>query len=169
MSDLENLQQRLVSAMDRISAGAASMPEGSGEGANTASLEQALEEERLTNAQLEERLRALKAKHDDDLAALRAELERPAAPAAEGEQAEALARLDMELQRLRAANDQLRHANAALREANQAGVGEPHLINKAMLAELEGMRATRAADVAEVQAILATLDPLLGPHEGENA
>ena len=56
----------------------------------------------------------------------------------------------------------------ALREANEAGVGEPHLINKAMLAELEGLRATRAADAAEAAAILDRLDPLVnGAAQGD--
>ena len=76
-------------------------------------------------------------------------------------QAEAAARLDMDLQRLRQSNEQLREVNATLREANQAAVGEPSLINKAMLAELEGLRATRATDAAEAGAILARLEPLL--------
>ncbi|WP_417676303.1 hypothetical protein [Pseudodonghicola sp.] len=76
-------------------------------------------------------------------------------------QAEMAARLDMDVQRLRKSNEQLREANAALREANEAGVGEPALINRAMLAELEGLRATRAAEAAEAGAILSRLEPLL--------
>ena len=50
---------------------------------------------------------------------------------------------------------------AALIDANAEGVGEPHLINRAMLAELEGLRAARATDVAESSAILAALVPLI--------
>ena len=72
-----------------------------------------------------------------------------------------VAAMDLELQRLRKANDQLRQSNAALRTANEEGVGEPHLINKAMLAELEGLRAARAADVAEASSIIGALAPLL--------
>jgi len=49
----------------------------------------------------------------------------------------------------------------ALRTANEAGVGEPHLINKAMMAELEALRASRATDVAEADAILGALTPLV--------
>lgn len=70
-------------------------------------------------------------------------------------------RLDTDVQRLRAANDQLRQSNAALRAANESGVGEPELINQAMQAELEGLRAARATDVAEIGAVLAKLEPLL--------
>lgn len=72
-----------------------------------------------------------------------------------------MAQLDIELQRVRRANAQLADACAALREANKEGVGEPHLINKAMMAELEGLRAARAADVAEASVILASLQPLV--------
>ncbi|MCE8523716.1 hypothetical protein KBY23_00425 [Ruegeria pomeroyi] len=73
----------------------------------------------------------------------------------------AMSRLDGDLQRLRKANDQLRKALSDLRAANEAGVGEPHLINAAMLAELEALRAQRATDAAEVQAVLSKLGPLL--------
>ncbi|AAV95145.1 hypothetical protein KQ247_18220 [Ruegeria pomeroyi] len=73
----------------------------------------------------------------------------------------AMSQLDGDLQRLRKANDQLRKALADLRAANEAGVGEPHLINAAMLAELEALRAQRATDAAEVQAVLSKLGPLL--------
>ena len=72
-----------------------------------------------------------------------------------------IAQLDVELQRVRRANGQLSDACAALQEANAEGVGDAHLINKAMLAELEGLRAARAADVAETSAILAALGPLI--------
>ena len=62
----------------------------------------------------------------------------------------------------------MRDNNNALREANAAGVGEPHLINKAMLAELEGLRATRATDRAEVEAILADLDAVIDGAGGDD-
>lgn len=84
---------------------------------------------------------------------------------------ESMVRLDGDLQRLRKSNELLREANAALREANEAGVGDPSLINKAMLAELEGLRAARATDAAEVHAVLTKLEPLLAQAdlaEGED-
>ena len=43
----------------------------------------------------------------------------------------------------------------------EEGVGEPHLINKAMMAELEALRAARSADVAEASSIIGALTPLL--------
>lgn len=157
MSDIEDLQRRIISAMERISASAEKM--GSGASA------EALEEEKLANAQLRERLKALSDKHADEMAGLRAELEEIGDVARMRSEVEAhkaqVEQLDGDIQRLRRANEQLRASNAALREANEAGVGEPHLINKAMLAELEGLRASRAADAAEAAAILAQLEPML--------
>lgn len=170
MSDIEALQGRIMAAMDRISQGVEALSAAPAE-ADTGELEalkSALEEEKLVTAQLEERIKKLKAAHAEELAAVQT-----APPASASADADKLAALDSELQRLRKANDQLRASNAALREANEAGVGEPHLINSAMLAELEGLRAARAADVAEASAIMDQLVPLLDKArdlpEGEEA
>lgn len=161
MSDIEELQRRIVAAMDRIGAGVERVSQGSGD----PELADALEEEKLANAQLQERLRSLHERHDDEMAQMKSQLQE-----LEGlkslqddiqHQATELSRLDTDLQRLRQANEQLRASNAALREANEAGVGEPHLINKAMLAELEALRAARAADSSETRLILSKLTPLV--------
>lgn len=169
MSNIEELQSRITAAMDKIGAGVELLAQRPAEAGDTVALSEALEEEKLANAQLEERLRALHAKHDDELAALRTELDRSEEisqlRADLDAQSAAMTRLDTDVQRLRQANDQLRSSNASLREANEEGVGEPHLINKAMLAELEGLRAARATDTAEVAAVLAKLEPMLnGPN-----
>ena len=151
MSDIEEFQRRINAALDRIGRGLeAQGADGGGEEAEA--LKQQLEDERLANAQLKERMRTLKQARD----AARAEAE-----AARQETAERLAKLDAELQSLRKANQQLRDNNDALRDANAQGVGEPHLINKSMLAELEGLRASRAADHAEAETILAELGRIL--------
>ena len=164
MSDIQDLQGRILSAMDRIGFGIDALVERAAV-APDAGLAEALEEERLANAQLEERLRAVHSRHEDELAALRAELDRgaevEALKAELGSLNEVMAQLETDNARLRQANDQLRASNGALREANQEGVGEPHLINQAMLAELEGMRADRAAEAAHAAAILSRLEPLL--------
>lgn len=156
MSDIEALQSRIMAAMDRIGQGVealAATPPAADTGEVDA-LRKELEEEKLVSAQLEERIKKLKDAHAAELAAASA----AAVPAVDGQ---AIAALDDELQRLRKANDQLRDSNAKLREANEAGVGEPHLINNAMLAELEGLRAVRATDAAEASAIMEQLVPLL--------
>ncbi|MGR3805538.1 hypothetical protein [Marinibacterium profundimaris] len=154
MSDIDELQGRIVAAMQRIRSGLGELgpivevPDP----AIAQALETALEEERLANAQLEERMRSLIDRHAGEVDALKREVEA---------QSLAMARLDMDMQRLRQANDQLRDSNAKLRAANEEGVGAPELINKAMLAELEALRATRATETAEAGAILARLQPLL--------
>lgn len=151
MSDIDELQRRITAALDQVAYGldklSATAPAGPDEATLTA-----LEEERTANAQLQERVRALRKKSDSDLSALTTQFEEGTARAAQ---------LDIELQRLRRANDQLTESCRALREANTEGVGEPDLINKAMQAELEALRAARAADVAEASAILANLQPLV--------
>jgi phenylalanyl-tRNA synthetase alpha subunit len=164
MSQIEELEHRITAALDRIGKGMEALgPAGAGtaDAEELETLKAALEDEKLVTAQLEERIKALHEKQDARLAGIEAR---------SAEQSETMSRLDKELQRLRAANEQLRTSNVALREANEAGVGEPHLINKAMLAELEGLRAARAADLAETGAILGAMAPLLdGAEAGEGA
>ena len=178
MSQIEEYQTRIVAAMERIGAGVAALDaQGSQDTGAAEALSAQLDEEKQANAQLEERLTALISKHEAELATQKAELdmsaEIEALKSGQAGQAEVMARLDMDVQRLRQANDQLRESNAALRTANEQGVGEPHLINSAMLAELESLRATRATDSAEVSAVLAKLGPLLAGAtnltEGEDA
>lgn len=130
------------------------------DGAVTA-LREALEDEKMANAQLEERHRVL---------ALRVkELEGGSDTAPkEVEKSPDIKALDAELYKLRKCVAELEDSNRALREANAQGVGDPHLINKAMLSELESLRATRASEVAEGRALLAALEPLLD-HDAEPA
>lgn len=174
MKEIEALQIRALAAMDRVASGLEKLQKA-GVGSDSSALADALEEEKLANAQLKERLRALNTRHFDEIGALKEKLadtsERDALQARITVQDEAMARLDMDIQRLRHANDELRASNAALRAANEAGVGEPHLINKAMLAELEALRASRATDAAEAAALLAKLEPLLAAAQanGEDA
>ncbi len=154
MSDIDGLERRITAALERIGKSVDGFEASSG-GADPeelAALKAALEDEKLVTAQLEERTKKLHAQLDTKSTGLAEELEA---------QRMATAKLDMEMQRMRAANEQLRTSNAALREANEKGVGEPHLINKAMLAELEGLRAARAVDVAETGAIVDTIGALL--------
>lgn len=113
-----------------------------------ANLRSELEDERIANAQLQERVKVLRGRLAEAEAA---------APQATPD----LAALAEELQRLREANETLSRSNEALREANAKGVGEPHLINKAMLGELESIRAARAVEAAETRTVLAALEPLL--------
>ena len=162
MSQIDELQSRITAALDRIGRGLeARMADGGPDTAALDALKSELDDEKAVTAQLEERNKRLKDKLD----------EAEAAVAKAGEKTSSmLSKLDEELQALRRANQQLRDNNQALREANQAGVAEPHLINKAMLAELEGLRAARSADQAETDAVFQELTRLLNSNnERENA
>ncbi|MBU2982529.1 hypothetical protein KO498_11985 [Lentibacter algarum] len=153
MSDINELERRITSALERIGKSVETYESGAAvDTAELDALKAALEDEKLVSGQLEERNKKLHAKLEVQTAELAGELET---------QRMATAKLDMEMQRMRAANEQLRTSNAALREANERGVGEPHLINKAMLAELEGLRAARAVDQAEAGAVVETINTLL--------
>ncbi|MFK7762793.1 MAG: hypothetical protein AB8B62_05990 [Roseobacter sp.] len=150
MSDIEELSGRILSAMDRVTNGLNAL--GQADPAEQETLRQALEEEKQVNAQLTERVRVLGERQEQAVAAM------------EAKAAEATARvenLDTELQQMRKAHALLSDACTALREANAAGVGEPELINKALEAELDSMRAMRRAEMAEADEIMASLMPLL--------
>lgn len=161
MSDITQLEARIGTALDRIKGGlgslsrtsaAAETVDNSALEAQVAELTQKLDEEQTANAQLEERVKLLKERQDGKLAELESNVE-----AGRGRSA----RMDRELQRLRQVNAELRDINTQLREAVSEGVSEPHLVNKAMLAELEALRATRAADAAEMDSILEELTPII--------
>ncbi|MFU1476345.1 hypothetical protein ACM25N_00980 [Roseovarius sp. C7] len=162
MSDIDALQGRIMAALDRIGQGLDGLDQqdvSTSSSDDVAQLRQELEDEKLVTAQLEERNKTLSQRLKElEAADGAASAERKATEAA---RKEALRKLDAELQSLRLANQQLRDNNAALREANQTGVVEPHLINKSMMAELNGMRAARAADEAEMKTILAELEGAL--------
>lgn len=159
MSQIADLQTRITAALDRISRGLEAQNAGDdAQATEMETLRAALEDEKLVSAQLEERVKRLKAQLE--------EAETRADQAGE-ESRERLTRLDSELQSLRRANAQLRENNAALRDANAAGVAEPDLINKAMLAELEGLRAAHSADRAESEAVMGEMARLLDSADGE--
>ncbi|MEM9845519.1 MAG: hypothetical protein AAF965_12025 [Pseudomonadota bacterium] len=148
LDEIDACQQRITDALDRLGKTVEARTDGGAAETELAELRQMLEDEKTANSQLEDRLKTQAAKRT----ALEEEIE-----ALREQNAESASRLDAELQSLRRANRQLRDNNAALRDANKTGVGEPHLINKSMMAELEALRAERKADRAETSAILASL------------
>ncbi|AVL51958.1 hypothetical protein CEP88_04665 [Roseobacter denitrificans] len=150
MSDIEELNGRILAAMDRVAKGVDALAKNdSGE---VEGLQQALAEEKQVNAQLTERVRVLAERQDQAIAALETKAE---------EATSRVAALDEELQKLKKANGLLSEACGALREANAEGVGDASLINKAMEAELDAIRAMRRAEVLEADQILSALTPLL--------
>jgi cell division protein FtsB len=88
----------------------------------------------------------------------------PAPPPPPPAPAEVQARIDAltrENQRLRAANAGLRESLALLEDQIAQGAVDPGSIDRALRAELEALRADRAAEVAELDGILAELKPLI--------
>ena len=71
----------------------------------------------------------------------------------------------LDVQRLSSTVAQLREDLRRLREAAEQGVVDPSLINRAMMAELDALRATRAAEVNEMNDILSALGPILDAEE----
>lgn len=168
MHEIAELERRITAAMDRIGLGLGALAEaraalpvpdaGLAEAADVEAtlLREALDEERMANAQLNERLRVLR---DRDARA-------QAEAAAEGDRLTRL--LDeqgLETQRLHKLTVKLREDLRQLREAAQDGVADSAMINRAMLAELEALRADRSAEAAEMRDILAAIHPLLREEE----
>lgn len=212
MTDLAELERRIVAALARVDAGldrlqaqaivAAEIPAGAVEPADGADPWQAdsAEAEPAEVAELEELAEAVDTQPvgpSDALAepaavdpaeALRAEL------AAEKAQVAALsdrirtlkgresrneaamqARIDqltkqldvqgLELHRLRKSMIQLREALRVLREGSDGACVDAAMINKAMLAELEGLRAARSSETVELEEIIAELAALTGEEK----
>lgn len=171
MQDITALEQRITAALERIGKGmdrlaapprpappTASAPVNapppaanpSGPSAAEIALRSELDEVKAQNAQLRERVKVLKDREP------------------KGDQQEKVDRLTrqldvqgLELQRMRRTASALRDQIAALRAAQEEGVTEPQLINKALVAELDALRAIRLTEVAEMDEILAGLEPHL--------
>ena len=170
MSDLGEYEQRIGAALARLASGIealagrdraavaeqAASPVAAAAPDALTELREALEAERATNAQLSERVRAIREKQESTLGALERKL------AAANREQEARMR---DLARLKRANADLLAANRSLVEAAASGVADPHLVNRAMQAELESLRAERGADLAEIDDILAALEPLVVASE----
>jgi uncharacterized protein YhaN len=152
MSNIEELERRINVAFDRIGQavdGFVSPTTGAGIG----ELQDALLTEQTANAQLTERLRVVKAREASQAAEAAEKVDRLN---------RALDAQGLELQRMKNTAIQLRESLAALRETQTEAVADPHLVNRAMLTELEALRATRLTEMAQMEVILAELHPLIG-------
>lgn len=164
MSEITELERRITAALDRIAQGletghsapadaspAGARPSGGGE-SDLAGLREALESERAANAQLSERVRAVKQRQETTIA----QLERRLARLTEQTDSQSL-----ELLRLKKANNRLVEANRDLLEMQQSGLSDTVVLNRAMAAELDALRAERRAEMAEMEEILSELRPLI--------
>lgn len=163
MQEIGELEQRITAALERIGKGVDRLaqlprapvpqppvPQAPAAPVADAALRAQLEEEKSLTAQLQERLRSLKER--DSKSDLQDKVDKLT---------QQLDVQGLELQRMRRTTASLRDQLAALRAAQTAGVTEPQLINKAMAAELDALRALRLTEVAEMDDILAALEPHL--------
>lgn len=169
MKDITELQRRMAAALDRIGAALEALPAArppaaiavtADPSAEIARLTEALDAERAANAQLTERVRAIRDKQDTTVAQLDRKLEKQTA---------LLDMQGLELQRMRKTNQQLVDALRAAEEALAAGVVDAHLVNRTMQAELESLRAVRLADLNEIDDVMEALAPLVAQLEAAGA
>lgn len=156
MTDVKQIETRLSRALDRIAAAAgklAAPPAPVLEADDTTSLRAELEAERAKTAQLTERVNAVRQRQDSSVASMERRLAR---------MTEQLDLQSLEMLRLKKANSKLIEANRQLREGVEAQVIEPSTINRSLVAELEALRAERAAELAEMEDVLGELKPLMG-------
>ncbi|MDP4892164.1 hypothetical protein [Cypionkella sp.] len=164
MQDIAELERRITIALERIDRGIAGLvaplvdetPSAMLPESDFAKLNEALDEERMLNAQLNERLRVVNDKATGEKTALLAEISDLNAQLSD--QASELGRLRESLGDLNAELDELR----GLAEGN---VIDPEQINHALQTELAQLQASRAAESAEVAAVLKALTPLVAEAE----
>lgn len=153
-ADISALETRITAAFERIGKGLDRIaPPADDEGQRAE-----LAVEREANAQLSERLRAVKERDGQARAALEARVE---------DLTRQLDTQGIELHRLKKTVVQLRETLRAQADAMQEGTTEAHLINRAMLSELEALRALRQTEATEIDAILTELAPLIADAEKE--
>ena len=145
MAEIAQLEQRITSALDRIARGLDERPAVTAE---TEHLSEELEIERAANA----RHVTIRAEHEARIERLDIKLERLT---------ERLQGVEGENKRLHDMVAGLQSNNAALRDANAQHQGAGEQINAALATELDDLKATRAADIAELEDVLSELAPLV--------
>ncbi|MEP3345246.1 MAG: hypothetical protein ABJN34_10385 [Litoreibacter sp.] len=146
MTDVTELEQRILTALDRIEYTAGQIT--SAPAAPDADMVEELEIERDTNARLVE-------SGQQNLARIERLETRVARMTSR------LEFMDTENKRLQAVMGALRDTNKQLRTANAEHQGAEATINTALEAENEALQAARAADLAEMDDILGNIAPLV--------
>lgn len=111
MSDIAELERRITAALDRIGAGV----EAASDSGEITTLNEALEAERVANAQLEERVSAIKEKQDNGIKELEARIKSLSADLAKQEEG---------AKKLLQVNAKLRETNDDLAKTRKADLGE---------------------------------------------
>jgi hypothetical protein len=173
MQTIAELERRISAALQRIGDGIESLAAPSKDAEATDPAAPAAVADSAAIARLQSELEAERRQTDvlrAQLSAARMSQPTPAAPVISV--AEAAARIEkmtnqldvqgLELHRMRKTVVQLRENLRGMRRAQTANLADPDQINRAMAAELEAMRVTRLSEVAELDEIIAELDPLIG-------
>ncbi|SDW45813.1 hypothetical protein SAMN05444358_101877 [Ruegeria halocynthiae] len=138
MSQIEELQRRIIAAMERIGSGIEVLRDAGPAAGDDVALRVALEEERVANAQLEERLKTIKEKHAQEIDALRTQ----SAPDGEADTLRTqLAEATSRLATVEAARAELADAKAVLENSDEVAT---------LKAEIETLQSYRgSAEEAE--------------------
>jgi chromosome segregation ATPase len=169
MQQIDEQERRLAAALARIGAAADRLaepapaglpvPDGepdSAEAVEAAMLRRKLAEAEATAADLAARVDVMRERQAATVATLEARL------ASLTQQVDAQG---IESQRLRMGNVQLREALRGLREALTDGIADAGQINRALQAEVEALRAARQGEAAEIESLLAALEPHVAAAE----
>jgi len=160
MSNIAEFERRITAALERIGSGLDSLAqnpvqtsaEPQVDNDELARLNEALEAEKMANAQLQERVNAIKDKQESSVQDMQNKIEELAAKLKDQE---------TEVQKLKQVNSQLHQSNEELSKANEKSAADAQLINKEMQTELENLHATRKSDLAELETIMAELKPMI--------
>ncbi|WP_170769653.1 hypothetical protein [Ruegeria lacuscaerulensis] len=181
MSQIEELQRRIVAAMERIGAGVDALgtkpadPSGQDD-----VLKAALDDEKVANAQLEERLKSLKQRHEQEVDAMRADMENLRAAPVEDHEApqlrQQLAEATAKLASVEAARAELAEAKAALENQDELDALKSEneelkaAINGALALEEENARLrSELADSERVAELSAELEMLRAERSSHGA
>jgi len=145
MSEISELEARLLDAMKRIRAGLETQAQGQSAG----------------HEDIEERLSVLSAERD--AARMSAQTSEQALEAAQAQ----LATLQAEVTELRETVGKLHGVNAQLRDAASAGTGQAEAINAAMAADLAALQKAREDDLRDVENLLSLMER--APEEADHA
>ncbi|OYU18751.1 MAG: hypothetical protein CFE34_08800 [Rhodobacteraceae bacterium PARR1] len=167
MKDLAEFERRISAALTRIGDGLAALPAGAAQDQPVA--DHSAERDALRAELVAERAArtALQAQLDAAPAPATAPAGDSARVLALQEQVDRLTKLldvqGLDLVRLRKTVGTLRESLQSLRSAQVATLPDTAAINRAMLAEVDAMRAERQSEIAELDEIIAELDPLVQP------
>ena len=169
MDGIAELEQRIMAALERIGAGverrmALGPASSSGPSpvimAELDRLREELDEERMANAQLAERLKVQRDRADRTAGDMKAEVARLTGQVDD----QALA-----MQRLVTATIQMREDLRRMRDRRmQESGGDPGLMDKSMAAELNAISALRSAEAAELADLVAALTPIMQAEEARS-